>query len=121
MGASGWDCFVPYDPDISAALHRLRRDVFDRGDYIFGRGMTPEEFKRKMQDLRPHFEAMVEELHKRTEDTTLPEHVRMACHEWANEKQRELDTHAGRSPQAEEKAKTIEELLAKQAEDGTHS
>src|SRR5437016_10769645 len=33
MGASGWSYFVPYEADISAALQRLREDVFARGDY----------------------------------------------------------------------------------------
>jgi len=33
MGASGWSYFVPYEADISAALQRLRADVFARGDY----------------------------------------------------------------------------------------
>jgi hypothetical protein len=33
MGASGWQYFVPYEPDIGRALARLREDVFRRGDY----------------------------------------------------------------------------------------
>lgn len=35
MGASGWSYFVPYEPDISAALERLRQAVFQRGDYYW--------------------------------------------------------------------------------------
>ena len=30
---SEWSYFVPYEADISAALQRLREDVFARGDY----------------------------------------------------------------------------------------
>jgi hypothetical protein len=33
MGASGWQYFVPYQPDIDRVLHDLRRDVLDRGAY----------------------------------------------------------------------------------------
>jgi hypothetical protein len=33
MGASGWDYFVPYQPDIQRALQELREDVFRRGAY----------------------------------------------------------------------------------------
>jgi hypothetical protein len=38
MGASGWSYFVPYEADISAALQRLRNDVFARGDYATAEG-----------------------------------------------------------------------------------
>jgi hypothetical protein len=31
--SSEWSYFAPYDADISAALQRLREDVFARGDY----------------------------------------------------------------------------------------
>ena len=34
MGASGWSYFVAYEADIGAALERLKRDVFERGDYL---------------------------------------------------------------------------------------
>ena len=51
MGATGWDYFVPYQPDISAALQRLREDVFARGDYELG-----DEFsKEDLQLLKIHF------------------------------------------------------------------
>jgi len=29
-----WSYFTPYEPDISAALNKLRAEVFARGDYI---------------------------------------------------------------------------------------
>jgi hypothetical protein len=31
MGASGWQHFVPYEPDLGHALQQLREDVFRRG------------------------------------------------------------------------------------------
>ncbi len=33
MGASGWSYTTPYDPNIEAALQRLQREVFERGEY----------------------------------------------------------------------------------------
>ncbi|GID96593.1 hypothetical protein ACFQFC_18300 [Amorphoplanes digitatis] len=33
MGASHWDYYVPYQPDLQAALDELRRHVFETGDY----------------------------------------------------------------------------------------
>jgi hypothetical protein len=33
VGASGWHYQVPYEPDIGAALERLRQQVFASGDY----------------------------------------------------------------------------------------
>lgn len=32
--SSEWSYWAPYDPDILAALQRLREDVFARGDYM---------------------------------------------------------------------------------------
>jgi len=34
MGASGWNYFVPYKPDINQALQELRQQVFESGDYF---------------------------------------------------------------------------------------
>ncbi|WP_231157691.1 hypothetical protein [Streptomyces sp. CNZ748] len=33
MGASEWDYYVPYQEDLDAALQKLRREVFESGDY----------------------------------------------------------------------------------------
>jgi hypothetical protein len=33
MGASGWSYFVPYQPDLQAALNALRAQVLADGDY----------------------------------------------------------------------------------------
>jgi hypothetical protein len=32
--SSDWSYWVPYDPDVSAALQRLREEIFERGDYL---------------------------------------------------------------------------------------
>lgn len=36
MGASGWTYFVPYQPDIAAALAALRADVFAKKTFYTG-------------------------------------------------------------------------------------
>ncbi|MEZ4390960.1 MAG: hypothetical protein R3A48_07690 [Polyangiales bacterium] len=41
MSASGWDYLCDHDPDLGAALERLRRKVFADGDY-FPLTMNPE-------------------------------------------------------------------------------
>jgi hypothetical protein len=38
VGASGWSYFVPYQPDLNAALEALRHKVFTDGDYWWARG-----------------------------------------------------------------------------------
>jgi len=37
MGKSGWRYFVPFQPDIQAALDGLRADVFRRRDFVASR------------------------------------------------------------------------------------
>jgi len=38
MGASHWRYYVPYQPDLNAALDALQRRVFAEGDYWWARG-----------------------------------------------------------------------------------
>jgi len=38
MGASGWQHFVPYEPDLDLALQHLREDVFRRGAFYGKKG-----------------------------------------------------------------------------------
>jgi hypothetical protein len=71
MGASGWEYYVPYQPDLQAALDELRRRVLDSGDYWWA---VPYEFGRPACDYpdRP-----------RTEDEL-----------WAEEAVQESGTHS---------------------------
>jgi hypothetical protein len=43
MGASGWEYFVPYQPDINGALQKLREDVFRQGRYYKRPSIANEE------------------------------------------------------------------------------
>jgi hypothetical protein len=56
VGASGWDYYVPYQPDLQAALQELRRRVLDSGDYWWA---VPYEIGKSAADFpnRPKTEA----------------------------------------------------------------
>jgi hypothetical protein len=56
VGASGWDYYVAYQPDLQAALDELRRRVFEAGDYWWA---VPYEFGKSAADFpdRPRTEA----------------------------------------------------------------
>jgi hypothetical protein len=55
MGGSGWEYYVPYQPDLQAALDELRRRVLDSGDYWWA---VPYEFGRPAREYpdRPRTE-----------------------------------------------------------------
>lgn len=55
MGASGWDYYVTYQPDLQAALDELRQRVFETGDYWWA---VPYEFGKSASDFpdRPRTE-----------------------------------------------------------------
>jgi hypothetical protein len=57
MGASAWSYFVPYQPDLTAALAALREKVFAEGDYWWAGG----EFG-KPASAYPHRPSTMEEL-----------------------------------------------------------
>ncbi|GIF45633.1 hypothetical protein DFJ67_0733 [Asanoa ferruginea] len=55
MGASWWDYYVAYQPDLDAALDELRQHVFDTGDYWWA---VPYQFGTSAADFpnRPRTE-----------------------------------------------------------------
>jgi hypothetical protein len=56
LGASGWDYYVLYQPNLQAALEELRQRVFAAGDYWWA---VPYEFGKSAADFpnRPRTEA----------------------------------------------------------------
>ena len=64
MGATGWSYFVPYELDVSAALQRLREDVFAPGDYIFGDGLTLEDRQALAKKLGPEMSQWVQHVNR---------------------------------------------------------
>nr|WP_296064973.1 hypothetical protein [uncultured Actinoplanes sp.] len=55
MGASEWSYYVEYQPDLGAALDKLRARVFEEGDYWWA---EPYEFGKSAMDFpnRPRTE-----------------------------------------------------------------
>ena len=111
---------MPYEADISAALQRLRDDVFARGDYVFGDGLTEEQIQKSMDRARPQFEANLKLFTARAEDPNLPELSRRLARKMADEL-KEMVNYKGGAARPKRKPKTIDVLLKQQAESGTHS
>jgi hypothetical protein len=109
MGASGWSYFVPYEEDTSAALQRLREDIFARGEYVTDDDILESvdweaaarryaRSPRVSEDMKRRHLAEAERLRKlRQEEGELPK------------------------PPSPPKPDSIEALLEEQAENGTHS
>jgi hypothetical protein len=122
MGATGWKYFVPYEPDISAALQRLKQDVFARGEYVFGHGLPQKDFDSRVKRLLPVYEARMKENFAKADDSSQSDMVRVAARHAAEHMKKELEKFrtSERKPSGK-KPKTIAELLKQQAENGTHS
>jgi hypothetical protein len=88
MGASGWEYFVPYQPNIQQALDALHHAVFARGEFYqrepFWRTMTIDEYAPPMDELdeeeREMFRRDFERLQQLHEPTTIEELI-----EWNGE------------------------------------
>lgn len=121
MGATGWNYFVPYETDISAALQRLREDIFARGNYVWGDGLTPKQHDSTVKRMRPHIEAWVSNLMKDAENPKLSERERTIRRMGAEQIRKKWEIEEKSKPKVTKKPKTIEDLLNQQAENGTHS
>ncbi len=103
---------MPYQADISAALQRLRQDVFARGDYL-----TAGEMLEVMD-----WEAAAKQNAEWARNPELPPEVRESYLKAAS-KYRKLHWARVLAPRPAPAAKprSIEELLEQEAENGTHS
>ena len=119
MGASGWEYFVPYEADISSALQRLRQDLFARGDYASGDGLTHEERLATIERLRPELDPWMEKVKEAA--AKLEEPFRTKYIETFSKVKSDLLNYSSTPPKPKPKPKTIEKLLEQQAESGTHS
>jgi hypothetical protein len=119
MGATGWSYFVPYEADVSAALQRLREDVFARGDYIYGDGLSDEQRKAILEQARPEMEPWMQKV--REEAAKLEEPFRTLYLQGAEKIKGQIMGDAPTPQKPKRKPKTIERLLELQAESGTHS
>ena len=119
MGATGWSYFVPYEADVSAALWRLREDVFARGDYVYGDDITDEQVKAILEETRPEMEPWIQEVRRQAE--TLPEPMRTFYLQRAEQFKGKIMSGSVAPRRPKRRPKTIEQALDFQAESGTHS
>jgi hypothetical protein len=101
MGASGWYYFVPYQPDIQAALDTLRQQVFENRDYHLRRPYWLE-----IKDDEAYIKELFAFWHEE---------------KWNEERAQEIRDELARFRALGDKPKTIAEAIEWNAEDGTHS
>ena len=95
MGASGWSYSTPYDENVEAALRRLQREVFERGDYY-----------KPWEEIWRHHDSILAKPLDRLE---------------AHERQYIKMMKSFRLPDRNFVPSSIQELLEHNAESGTHS
>jgi hypothetical protein len=119
MGGQLWNYFAPHDDDVNAALQRLRKDVFARGDYHKYEPLTPEERRTELDEARSELDPWLEQV-KEIAKGEPPDLA--AVYVSAAEKFRDdLMKEDALSDEPEEKPDTIAELLEMRAEGGTWS
>jgi hypothetical protein len=94
MGATGWRYYVRHQSDVNAALQELRQGVFERREYE--QPMSEEEAEAVMKNASPRMQ-MLYDLAKRLEKSDPPR------------------------PKVTHPPQTIDELIERCAESGTHS
>jgi len=121
MGATTWNYFAPYDKDVAAALQRLREETF-RAQKYQRFVPTPEE----MED-EAAFNQQVESMMSDPEKTFFPKPGEDKD-DWAARVHGQLEQIlpkgsdlAAHDDDAQKPIGSIEELLEKQGESGTHS
>jgi len=106
---------VPYEADISAALQRLKEDVFVRGAYTYGDALTNEQRKVAFEKLRPEMEPWMQKV----KESTMQEPFRTLFLQGLEKLKAQVSGSSALRPKR--KPRTIEKLLQFQAESGTHS
>jgi hypothetical protein len=111
MGASGWSYRTPYQPDVEAALHQLREQVFARGEFHKPWemiGWSYQQFASQAEDEYGEFGD--------DEPDDGPAILRLFG---GSRPAAEAPADAGRGPR--DGPASIDELLRVNAESGTHS
>ena len=110
---------MPYETDVSAALQRLRQDVFARGDYTYGDDITDEQVKPFLEKARQEIEPWMQKVREQAEN--MPEPMRTRYLEMAGKIKGGIMGGGSAPRKPKRKPKTIEKALEYQAESGTHS
>ena len=117
MGASGWNYFAPYQADISAALQRLREDVFADGGYLCGVVVTKSDLEAAHKACGSNLESALEAFAAQASDPRLPVQTQQKFAALVKLYKRSELPASTLHP----KPTTIRELLELQGENGTHS
>src|SRR5579862_6736389 len=119
MGGQLWHYFVPHNNDVNAALQRLRKDFFARGDYHKNEAMTPEERQTELDEVRSELGPWLDQTREISKG--LPPGLAHVYAGAAEKFRDEMMKEDALSDEPEEKPDTIEELLEMRAESGTWS
>ena len=105
MGATGWDYFVPYQADVTAALQRLKYDIFAQGRYEYDEGFSQAALHSAQERLASF--------------TPDPKKSLAQMQKYLARIQPKLAET--KTPKPKPKPNTIQKLLKHQGEDGPHS
>lgn len=120
MGATGWNYFVPYQADVSAALQRLRENVFARGEYSAGTVVTKAQLEAALKVCGSEMQTEMKDFAAKAADPSVPEVTRKKFAALAGQL-KQLEQADVPASQPSPKPRTIQELLESRAESGTHS
>lgn len=119
MGATGWKYIVPYEPDISVALSRLRKRVFAQGDYVLGDGVDKAALEQALAEVGSDWESELQHFERQAADPRIPIQARRRTAELVERLKRIRESGSKSSNRS--KPQTIDELLEIQGAAGTHS
>ncbi len=103
MGATQWLYFVPYQPDISKALHQLRDDVFEQGQYEQPFGFDQNALESQLDYLARKYQS-------------LPKAIRVHTDQFI-----EFARAVAKQQLPRQSPKSIKQLLEQCGTEGTHS
>jgi len=116
MGATGWNYFVSYQADLAAALQRLRENVFADRQYLSGIGITRPEMEAALKVCGADTESVLRRFATQAADPRLPAQTRERFAALVQQF-KQCDQSNASLPEPT----TIQELLERQGESGTHS
>src|SRR3954467_8201231 len=107
---------MPYQQDLSAEMQQLREDIFVQGGYLSGIGITRADLESALQVCGADTQSVLERFAIQASDPKLPPQTRKKFALLMEQFKQLGDTEDSLS-----KPITIEELLERQGERGTHS
>ena len=107
---------MPYRADTSAALQRLREHIFAEGQYLSGTGIAKPDMEAALKACGADTESVLQRFTAQASDPKLPTQTREQFAALVQQLKQRDEFNASLP-----KPSTIEELLKRQGEGGTHS